>query len=307
MRIAIPDLISNSYFPAIAAAELGLFKEEGLDLTLELISPLGDCIKALKDGYASFVGASAHAPLLAFPDWQGAKLLCAQAQGMYWYLVMRRDLGIARGDLAALKNRRIGAVPFVGQALRELLKAAGIDPAQANIDIAMPQETLKPGVNFGVAVAQALRNGTIDGFFANGMGAEVAVEDRIGDVVLDVRRGDGPKECFNYTLGAIATTDRVIEDRPDAAAAVIRAVRKAQQLLKAGTSNATVAAKRLFPAREASLIASVVERDLPYYDPAISPAVVQSMNAYTRRIGMLAANVAYEQVVALQFQRLWRD
>ena len=28
MKIAIPDLISNSYFPAAAAVELGFFKEE---------------------------------------------------------------------------------------------------------------------------------------------------------------------------------------------------------------------------------------------------------------------------------------
>jgi NitT/TauT family transport system substrate-binding protein len=29
MRLAIPDLISNSYFPALAAAELGFFEREG--------------------------------------------------------------------------------------------------------------------------------------------------------------------------------------------------------------------------------------------------------------------------------------
>ena len=36
MRIAVPDLISNSYFPAVAAVELGFFKAEGLDAELEL-------------------------------------------------------------------------------------------------------------------------------------------------------------------------------------------------------------------------------------------------------------------------------
>ena len=37
MKIAIPDMISNSYFPAAAAVELGFFKQEGLDMELELI------------------------------------------------------------------------------------------------------------------------------------------------------------------------------------------------------------------------------------------------------------------------------
>ena len=40
MKLAVPDLISNSYFPAIAAVELGCFKREGLDVTLELIVPI---------------------------------------------------------------------------------------------------------------------------------------------------------------------------------------------------------------------------------------------------------------------------
>ena len=34
MRLAIPDLISNSYFPALAAAELGFFQREGIEVCL---------------------------------------------------------------------------------------------------------------------------------------------------------------------------------------------------------------------------------------------------------------------------------
>ena len=37
MKVAIPDLISNSYFSAEAAVELGFFREEGIDVILEMI------------------------------------------------------------------------------------------------------------------------------------------------------------------------------------------------------------------------------------------------------------------------------
>ena len=33
MKIAVPDLISNSYFPVPAAVELGFFEKEGLDMS----------------------------------------------------------------------------------------------------------------------------------------------------------------------------------------------------------------------------------------------------------------------------------
>ena len=50
MRIAVPDLISNSYFPAVAAVELGFFRDEGLDAELELLFPVTSTMQALRDG-----------------------------------------------------------------------------------------------------------------------------------------------------------------------------------------------------------------------------------------------------------------
>ena len=41
IRVAIPDMISPSYFPAIAAVELGFFEKEGLEATIELLFPVG--------------------------------------------------------------------------------------------------------------------------------------------------------------------------------------------------------------------------------------------------------------------------
>ena len=36
LRIAVPDLVSNSYFPIIAAVELGFFEQEGFDASVDL-------------------------------------------------------------------------------------------------------------------------------------------------------------------------------------------------------------------------------------------------------------------------------
>jgi hypothetical protein len=38
-RIAVRDLVSSSYFPAIAAIALGFFTEEKLEIAHELIFP----------------------------------------------------------------------------------------------------------------------------------------------------------------------------------------------------------------------------------------------------------------------------
>jgi len=305
MKLAVPDMISNSYFPAIAAAELGFFKQEGLHVEVELLFPVDKAYAALRDGAVDFVGGSAHSALAAFPEWRGVKLICAQAQGMYWFLVMHRDLGVKRGDIAGVKGRSIGAAPWVEMGLRRLLIEAGIDLVGDGVEIAPVPGALAAGVNFGVTAAKALEERKIDGFWANGMGAEVAVRRGIGTVVLDVRRGDGPKDCFNYTMASIATTDRLIARSPELAAAAVRAIVRTQAALKKDVSLATGIGRKLFPPEEAELIAELIHRDLPYCDPKITPEFVAGMNRFARDIGILTGEAPYERVVATQFAQLW--
>lgn len=305
MKLAVPDLISPSYFPAAAAVELGFFAREGLDVSLELIFPVDAAYRALGAGEIDFVAGSAHSALAAFPEWQGVKLLCAQSQGMYWFLVMHADIGASRGDLDSVRGRRIGAAPWVDLGLRELLRSAGIDPDRDTSIAPVPGATGST-VNFGLTAAQALEDRAIDGFWANGMAAELAVRRGVGTLVLDVRRGDGPKEGFGYTFPSLAVTDDMIKDQPDTAPAAIRAIVAAQHALRDDPGLAAEAGGRLFPPEEASLIAELVRRDAPYYDPAIGPETVASMNAFARAAGILRGDVPYETVVATGFSDGWR-
>lgn len=298
MKLAVPDMISNSYFPAIAAIELGFFKEEGLDVELELIFPVDKAYAALRDGAVDFVAGSAHSALAAFPRWEGVKLICAQAQGMYWFLVMHKDLGARRGEIDAVKGRRIGAAPWVEMGLRRLLIEAGIDLKNDNVAIAPVPGAVGTTINFGLAAAKALEERKIDGFWANGMGAEVAVQRGIGTVVLDVRRGDGPKPCFNYTMASIAAADRLLAKSPGTAGAVVRAMTKTHAALKKDVSLAIGIGRKLFPPAEAELIGELIRRDLPYYDTAISRDFVAGMNQFARDVGILPGDVAYEKIVA---------
>jgi ABC-type nitrate/sulfonate/bicarbonate transport system substrate-binding protein len=305
MRLAVPDLISNSYFTAIAAAELGHFKRHGLDVSAELIFPVDRAYEALRDGEVDFVAGAAHGALAAFPEWRGIKLLGALAQGMYWFLVMRADLGIARGDLAALKGRRIGAAPWVEMGLRRVLITAGLDLARDEIVIAPVPGATGTTTNFGLTAAQALADGKIDGFWANGMATEIAVTSGVGNIVLDVRRGDGPAGCFDYTFGALATTERLIEKSPDIAEAALRALVDAQADLKTDVGRATIVGERRFPLRETGLIAQIIERDLPYYNAATREKSISGVVGFARSLGILNRNVEYRDIVATQFSHLW--
>jgi ABC-type nitrate/sulfonate/bicarbonate transport system substrate-binding protein len=138
------------------------------------------------------------------------------------------------------------------------------------------------------------------------MGAELALRRGIGTLVLDVRRGDGPRGCFDYTMASIAATDKLIAEQPEACAAAVRAIVKTQAALKANVQLAGEVGHKLFPPEEAGLIVELIRRDLPYYAASISPSFVSGMNRFARDLGLLDGDVVYEDVVATQFAPLWR-
>src|SRR5438132_12524484 len=100
MKIGTPDLVTNSYFPALAAEELGLYREEGLDAHVELLPSL-DAVNALRDGAVDFVAGGAHTTLLAFPGWKGSKLVVALSPGPPCLLVLLADHTARRLDVSS--------------------------------------------------------------------------------------------------------------------------------------------------------------------------------------------------------------
>lgn len=281
MNVAIPDLVSPSYFPLIAAVELGF-----LEAKLELLYPVTRTYEELREGRLDLVGGAAHAPLYAFKDWQGCKLLCALAQNMYWFLVANKKLSIR--DLSGVNGLRIGAAPGPADGLKQMLKREGIEAQVGPVPGVVGEKA-----SFGLMAAQALQDGKIDAFWANGMGAEIAVRNGVGTVVLDVRR-DGSDEWKGYTFPALVARADI---DADTARMAIRAVAAAHDALKKDPGRATEIGRKHFPAAEAELIAELIRRDLPYYDTAISQKAFATMNRFAQDLGLLSTKVSFEDVV----------
>src|SRR5690349_22607421 len=126
LRLMVADVDSPSYFVATAAVELGFFKEEGIETELELVYGARSGPERLRDGTLHFFAGPAYAATRAFPGWKGAKLLCALSQYAYWFMAVRADLDVKRGDLAALKGLRISSsTAFPLMALKYMLAEAG--------------------------------------------------------------------------------------------------------------------------------------------------------------------------------------
>ncbi len=303
-KLSVADLNSPSYFVAAAAVELGFFKQEGVDTELVVDFGAKHGPEALRDGTLHFFGGPAFAATRAFPGWRGAKLLCALSQYSYWFLAVRADLDVKRGDMNALKGLRLSASPpWPILSLKYLLADAGLDLDRDNIRVvdAVPGKDWAQG-QVGIA---AIRQGVADGYWGNGM--RVALGEKLGvaKLHLDLRRGDGPPGARWYNFAALTVSERFVEQHPEAAAGAVRAIVKAQKALTADPSLATGIAERLFPADEAPLIAELIRRDTPFYQAGISQEAIDGLNTFAIGIGLVREPVTREQLVATQFSHLW--
>jgi ABC-type nitrate/sulfonate/bicarbonate transport system substrate-binding protein len=305
-RLLVADLDSPSYFVATAAAELGFFKAEGVDIELERAFGAEIGPQRLRDGTLHFFGGPAYAATGAFPGWKGARLLCALAQYSYWFMAVRADLAVTRGDVGAVRGLRISssmAWPVLG--LRYLLAEAGIDLEQDHVQIVPAPSAESDGPFRGRAGITAIAQGLADAYWGNGM--RVALGERLGiaKLHLDLRRGDGPPGARWHNFAALTTTERLIAEQPQTAAAAVRAIVATQKALRADPSLATQVGNRLFPPDEAALIAGLVMRDAPFYDAGIAPEAVDGVNTFAQASGLIAEPVPYHRLVASQFRHLW--
>jgi ABC-type nitrate/sulfonate/bicarbonate transport system substrate-binding protein len=305
-RIWVADLDSPSYFIATAAVELGFFKREGIDIEFVYNTREGPAL--LREGNLDFIGGPSFVALRAFPEWQGAKLLCALAQYCYWFLAVRRDLEVMRGDLAALKGLRISAaITDPGKLLQHMLREAGLDLERDKIEIVPPPPAYGDKGFMARNGIDAITQGLADAYWGNGMRVALGEKLGIAKLHLDLRRGDGPPGARYYNFAALTTREQLTKEHPEVAAGAIRAVRSAQKALKADPSLATGIGEKLFPADEAELIAALIARDAPFYDAVITREAIDGVMKFAKRFGLIKEAIPYETVVATEFSSLWKE
>jgi ABC-type nitrate/sulfonate/bicarbonate transport system substrate-binding protein len=288
---------------AIAAVTLGFFRGEGVEMEFVFTPP--GASQALKDGAVDFFGGSPYTGLRAFPRWRGGKLLCALSHYTYWFLAVRSDIPCERGDVRAVNGLRLSAAPEPAMTMKRLLEEAGIDLARDNVRIVPTPPRTSP--NLAWDGVDALEQGIADGYWGNGLRADLGVKRGIAKILLDVRRGDGPPAARHWTFPALVATERLVKEQPDVAAAAVRAIVKTQRALRANPQLAVKAAERVFPAEETSLIAFETARDAPFYEATITEDMVAHAGRFAREIGVLDGEVKYDEVVATQFAPLWQE
>jgi len=217
---------------------------------------------------------SAHSAARRRFRMDGVTLLCAQAQGMYWFLIMRaasqrRARRHRRREGTAQSARRRGEM-----GLRRLLIEAGIDLVRDEVTIQPVRARSEKGELRSDGRASGKPNGKIDGFWANGMGGRSHSAAAPAHWCSKSARRR-PQKPGGFQLTPWPRSPRRCAHRAHArcCGCAVRAIvaNSARSLRRQPRDEGR---QRALPGSRSGVIADIVRRDLPINDAAIRPDFV---------------------------------
>ncbi|MBI2973907.1 MAG: ABC transporter substrate-binding protein [Armatimonadetes bacterium] len=266
-RVKIKEAHTGTLFmaPVYIAEAAGFMGEEGIDLELIEVDSGALGIAALVAGQVEFFDAD---------PFQAVQLRRQGKQIMFIYnltkrvtldMVMHPEVARARGisrsmpiqqRFAALRGLRLG-VTRPGAAtdvyMRYYLKRAGLNP---------DRDAQIVSVGGGGPLLAALRTRQIDAFHLSAPTPYLAERDGFGVVVIKGSAGDVP-ELDNFLYTGISVHNVYANRNPDVLRRWIRAVNKANQLMRRDQAAAITHLRKYFPRTEPDVMALALREIIP--------------------------------------------
>ncbi len=247
VRVALPTISSGNVFHFIAL-DKGLYREEGIDASFEVTAPTVG-VQATIAGEFQFTGSGA-ASILASLRGAPMKLVFGQIPKVLWWLFAQPEIT----SVQVLKGKTIGIEgpgTLSDVLTRDALKKYGLDPDR---DV----------VFLGV--------GPVPNWYTSVKGKTVAAA-IISDPELYIRaKDDGMRELLFYgdhvkgVLYNLATSDKLLRERPDLVKRFLRASLKGLKIFLQDQTTAVQAIQKihkLTPERARE----VYRLTVPHYNP----------------------------------------
>lgn len=288
------------FLPIYAADQLGYFKAEGITAQFVDFEGGAEVTTAMVGGSIDLGGTMVERPLILAEKGFGAKNLVALENKNPLFLVLRKDHPAKTvKDLKGTKLGMTRAGSGTDLSLRALLKDAGLEPDKDVAIIAVG----------GVSSANAaLKAGQVDGFMGGEPSGAIAVEQlKLARYFIDPRVGQGPKFLQFMTFPTLQASDKWIAANPQLAERLVRAIVKTLKRMREDPESAVAVGQKIFPTMDVGLIRSIIAIERNTYHPAITEEAMRTVNQFQKQTGAIKGDVAYDKVVATQFQRIWEQ
>jgi NitT/TauT family transport system substrate-binding protein len=247
VRVALPTIACGNVF-LIIAQEKGFYQQEGIDASFEVASPIVG-VQALLAGDYQFTG-SGVAAILASLRGAPVKLVFVQIPVVTWWLFASPDVT----SINALKGKTIGIEgpgTLSDVLTRVVLKARGLEP---------DRDVTFVGI------------GPVSNWYGSLRGRTVTAA-IVDDPALYIRaKREGFRELLFYgqyvhgMLYNLATSDRLLREKPDLVRRFLRASLKGLRLFLSDEPTAVAAIQRIYKNSPADA-EQAYHMALRYYSP----------------------------------------
>jgi len=297
VKVLFASAINNTAM--MVAAENGYWREQGLDVSVQVLDSGGEIATAVMSGAADIGAGNATSSiplarasgndLTLVGPYHNNPLVVSGAEHVG--ILAAGDSGIREGDAKSLIGKSVGVT--VGTTPENYLKAY----LAAN-DMSM--DDIKP-VNLAVPdMATALSQGTVDAVVP--WEPQVSQILRTQDDVTTVVRGG----AYGRTVVGVMVTDEYFAEHPDIIEKYVVGAWQGDQFVREHPEEAAVMAQRYISGLNVEDATSALERMTSDFDPRISPCTEESVTREQQALidaGSLDAPkpLAYTQIVQADF------
>jgi NitT/TauT family transport system substrate-binding protein len=285
--------------PEYLAQDRGFYKAHGVDVTVLPITSGPASTQALLTGAAQIMLNTPDAVLQANDKGQSLKIVGGDIKRGITTILARNawplpHAGSYPAVMADLKGAKIGVTARGSSQevwLRRMLPEAGLNPDK---DVTFVAVGLVP------TALSALQAGQIDVWSGFEPGTTIAMSQlKIAKVVVDIRKGEGPKELVNFSTNVFVSTDKYIKDNADAVKRFMAAIADAEAWMTNSANRAELeglVAKNVKV--DAALIPQLIDDNLPTFGVVVPRENIENAITINKQASMIKGSPTYESVVA---------
>jgi NitT/TauT family transport system substrate-binding protein len=301
--ISVASINLLTFSPLFVADKLGYLKDEGLSVNIVLTGSGNASATALLGGSVQAATMGFDSPIQLAAKGQKVQSLAGMQMGTIYAFVGGPQFPDVPADdpqafVDAMKGKKFGVASAgsTGDTIaRGLFAEYGLSPDDVSI---IP-------VGTGAAAAAALQSDAVDALISYDPDLTKMTAAGTGRIVFDLRNTKTETKYSQLPTSTISATTEWIQANPDTAAALVRAITKANNVLRTDPATALPVLEGLYPDLDAASVESAYKSAQPAFNSAITQDVYESALKIYQEAGSVSDPIPYSDVVATQFAKDW--
>jgi NitT/TauT family transport system substrate-binding protein len=162
-------------------------------------------------------------------------------------------------------------------------------------------------VGVGAQATAALKTGAVDALVSYEPDVTQMVDSGAGHIVFDLRTTTEEQTYSQLPTSALQATKKWIDANPDTAAALVKAISKASDVLRNDPDTALPVLEKLYPDLDADAVKNIYQAAQTHFSTAIPEQTYDDALKIYEQSGLVTDDdaPAYQDVVATQFKDDW--